>query len=181
MAEPLDPALVAKKYIDKRVESTITQENLAKFIEDTVNARVVREIDAMVRRRINRLKRDADAAESEAKIPVSKILDTVQRVTGVFVDDIRGPCRARRTSYPRFLACYLIRNLRRDLSLPAIGEVFNRHHTTIINACRKWEEVAQDDPKCRVWLEHKAVKQLLEPINECSKVNGPEPGEDVRS
>lgn len=55
---------------------------------------------------------------------------------GMTVDDLCSATKARTVVYARHIAMYLCRELT-ELTLKAIGEVFNRDHTTVISANQK--------------------------------------------
>jgi len=61
------------------------------------------------------------------------------RHTGVTVNDMKSPRRDRAIIPARFEAIWRIKH-KTMLSLPQIGRIFNRDHTTIIHAIRKHEE-----------------------------------------
>ncbi|MGB3301678.1 chromosomal replication initiator protein DnaA [Gordonia sp. (in: high G+C Gram-positive bacteria)] len=52
------------------------------------------------------------------------------------VEDLTGPSKVRALTLPRQIAMYLCRELT-DLSLPKIGETFDRDHTTVMHADKK--------------------------------------------
>ncbi|MGB3697717.1 MAG: chromosomal replication initiator protein DnaA [Gordonia sp. (in: high G+C Gram-positive bacteria)] len=52
------------------------------------------------------------------------------------VDDLCGPSKVRALTLPRQISMYLCRELT-DLSLPKIGETFDRDHTTVMHADKK--------------------------------------------
>ena len=76
-----------------------------------------------------------DAGESSADIEWLVIVDIVAGLAGITRDDILGQRRHRRIAWPRQIACYLIRR-RCITSLPRIGQLMGRDHTTILHAER---------------------------------------------
>ena len=64
------------------------------------------------------------------------IMDEVAYETGVPVDEMVSESRERQVVEARDLAIKRIRS-ETTLSLPAIGRMFNRHHTTILSALRR--------------------------------------------
>jgi len=56
---------------------------------------------------------------------------------GVSYDDILGRSRARHLVAARHEAIYEVRKRRPHLSLPQIGRIFKRDHTTILHALRR--------------------------------------------
>jgi chromosomal replication initiator protein len=77
-------------------------------------------------------------------------IEDIQRKTAEFykldVRDFHSPQRARRVARPRQVAMYLARKLT-TRSLPEIGRRFGgRDHTTVLHACRRVEELCNEDP-----------------------------------
>jgi chromosomal replication initiator protein len=60
------------------------------------------------------------------------------------VDELRGPGRSANIALARQIAMYLSRDLT-DLSLPKIGQAFDRDHTTVMHACRKIRDLIAKD------------------------------------
>lgn len=58
---------------------------------------------------------------------------------GVSVDDLIGPSRQRTITRARHEAMWLMRQAT-TRSLPSIGRVFRRHHTTVLFGIREHEE-----------------------------------------
>ena len=95
---------------------------------------------------LNQTQMDASMAEvvMKALIPDSGPMDisaaSIVAVTADFydltVDDLCGPSKVRALTLPRQISMYLCRELT-DLSLPKIGETFDRDHSTVIHADRK--------------------------------------------
>lgn len=66
-------------------------------------------------------------------VTIEKILDKVSKRYGISVEEMKGRKRTKEISQARHIAIYLIRNIT-DQSLPAIGRLFGRDHTTILSA-----------------------------------------------
>ena len=62
-----------------------------------------------------------------------KIFDAVSEKYGVSKEDIYGTHRTKDIATARHVTIYLLRNLT-DMSLPYIGRMFNRDHSTIMNS-----------------------------------------------
>ncbi|MFT3716513.1 MAG: chromosomal replication initiator protein DnaA [Gordonia sp. (in: high G+C Gram-positive bacteria)] len=69
-------------------------------------------------------------------ISAASILAITADYFDISVEDLRGPAKGRDIVRPRQISMYLCRELT-DLSLPRIGEAFNRDHTTVMHAERK--------------------------------------------
>ncbi len=67
---------------------------------------------------------------------IADVQQVTARQSGVTVDELRSRSRAQRVVWPRQVAMYLARDLV-GATLPAIGAAFgNRHHATVLYACR---------------------------------------------
>ena len=76
-------------------------------------------------------------------------VDDVQRLIvteyHITAEDLLGKKRTRNIAYPRQIAMYLCRELT-NLSLPRIGEIFDRDHSTVLHACEKITKDQEKDP-----------------------------------
>lgn len=61
------------------------------------------------------------------------------------VEELLGRGMTRNVAWARQVSMYLCRELT-DLSMPAIGEVFDRDHTTVMHAHQKITRAVADDP-----------------------------------
>ena len=66
-------------------------------------------------------------------ITVDRIIDRVSKKYGVSKEDIYGRKRTKTIAMSRSIAIYIIKKIT-TLSFPAIGKLFDRDHSTIINA-----------------------------------------------
>lgn len=73
----------------------------------------------------------------ERRTPAIDIIKDVATKYGVPVGVIRGPSRCSEAVEARHRAIVLVHQARPDLSLPAMGRIFNRDHTSILYAIRK--------------------------------------------
>lgn len=85
------------------------------------------------------------------------ILQTVSNFYSMPVDQILANKRSKDTVRPRQMAMYLVRKLT-NYSLPEIGRVFGRDHTTVMHACNKIEDerkqIAETDDIIRTLIEN---------------------------
>lgn len=85
------------------------------------------------------------------------ILQTVSNFYSMPVDQILANKRSKDTVRPRQMAMYLVRKLT-NYSLPEIGKVFSRDHTTVMHACNKIEDerkqLAETDDIVRTLIEN---------------------------
>jgi chromosomal replication initiator protein len=99
-------------------------------------------------------------------------VDQVQEITAEAFDVTReeliGPGRAPRLTWPRQVAMYLARE-HTGATLPAIGARFGgRSHTTVLHACRRTAERVGEDPEASA-----IVRELTDRL--ASATCGPEP------
>jgi chromosomal replication initiator protein len=83
-----------------------------------------------------------------ANEPVALGPDEIIRTTassfGFSVDDVLSPSRRQPLVMCRQVSMYLCRELT-DLSLPKIGEAFNRDHTTVLHSVDKVKRILRSD------------------------------------
>lgn len=84
-------------------------------------------------------KLDIAGVNADPKKTIATIVSEVLRdYPGVTWDDITGLRRTRDLIKPRHLCMVAVFEQRKDLSLPMIGRIFKRDHTTILAATRKY-------------------------------------------
>lgn len=64
-------------------------------------------------------------------VTIDKIFTAVAEKYGVTVDEIKGVRRSKHITLPRHVCIYIMRTIT-NKSLPEIGKIFNRDHTTIL-------------------------------------------------
>jgi chromosomal replication initiator protein len=85
----------------------------------------------------------------EKQITINNIQKTVAEYYKMRVSELHSKRRNRQIARPRQLAMALAKELT-NLSLPEIGDAFGgRDHTTVIHACRKIEELLQQDVRMK--------------------------------
>jgi chromosomal replication initiator protein len=84
---------------------------------------------------------------------VDRIQDLTAEAFGLTRDDLLGPGRAARLTWPRQVAMYLAREHTQE-TLPAIGARFHRNHTTVLHACRRTVERLAGDPEALETVRH---------------------------
>ncbi len=82
--------------------------------------------------------------------PESIIAKVVERF-GVTDEELKSKNKQRRIADARQIAMYLIREMT-DLSLPRIGEIFNRDHTTVLHGWRTISNSMAEDAEIRALL-----------------------------
>jgi len=137
-------AILRKKSVDMGVEMPI---DVLNFLGENLKSNI-RQIEGVIRRLgaySNLAKRpittdmareniaDVISGAEPVKVTQDKIFNAVARKYGVTVEDIRGKRRTREIAQARHVCIYIMRTVT-DLSLPSIGRVFNRDHTTILSS-----------------------------------------------
>ncbi len=87
-----------------------------------------------------------ESPQSEQRPPsVERILGEVSRHTGISVLDIKSARRDIPTVEARQLAMYLCRTLTLN-SLPAIGRLLRRDHTSVLHGYKKYRHLREINP-----------------------------------
>ena len=148
-------AILRKKSIDMGVEIPL---EVLDFLGENLRSNI-RQIEGVIRRLgaySNLAKRpittemareniaDVISGAEPVKVTQDKIFNAVARKYGVTVEDIRGKRRTREIAQARHVCIYIMRTVT-DLSLPSIGRVFNRDHTTILSSVDTIAEKIRED------------------------------------
>ena len=96
--------------------------------------------------------------KTQKLVNVDLIIHCVSSYFGISRDDLMGRCRKKEISCPRKVAMYLARN-HTSLSLPAIGQAFDRDHTTIMSAVQSITNDIKTDRELE--LNVKMIEQKL--------------------
>lgn len=78
------------------------------------------------------------------RLTVARIKEVVAGYYDIPLNSINSGRRSRAVARPRQVAMYLARELTLK-SLPDIGRIFNRDHTTVIHGCRQIERLKMID------------------------------------
>jgi chromosomal replication initiator protein len=81
--------------------------------------------------------------QAEAEIPPQVILDETARYYGLSVADLVSKSRSRPLTNARHVAMYLVRECT-GMTLPKIGELFDRDHTTALHGINKIDKNMRD-------------------------------------
>jgi chromosomal replication initiator protein len=84
----------------------------------------------------------------QAPITLDEVLNTVAEFYGIDLDEVKGRGRNREVVVPRQMAMYLLRE-ETNASLPQIGEIFGRDHTTVMYSVEKMAEMIDTDTQRR--------------------------------
>ena len=74
---------------------------------------------------------------AKARPEMMDVVDAVARACALGREDLLGRGQARPLARARHLAMYLVRELCPGASLPAIGHLLDRDHTTVLYGCRR--------------------------------------------
>ncbi len=91
-----------------------------------------------------------NSSSSRMVSPESIISKVVERF-GISVEELKSKNKQRRIADARQVSMYLIREMT-DLSLPRIGEIFNRDHTTVLHGWRTISDNMAQDSEMRSLL-----------------------------
>ncbi len=148
-------AILRKKALDMGVDIPI---DVLNFLGENLKSNI-RQIEGVIRRLgaySNLAKRpitvemarenisDVISGAEPVKVTQDKIFHAVARKYGVTVEDIRGKRRTREIAQARHVCIYIMRTVT-DLSLPSIGRVFNRDHSTILSSIDTVQEKIRED------------------------------------
>lgn len=94
-------------------------------------------------------------------VTVEKILETVSKKYGISVDEIKSKKKTSNVSNARQIAMYILRKIT-ELSLPKIGRIFARDHSTVISSINK----VDNEIKCNSLYEievNELIKEIMTP------------------
>ena len=72
--------------------------------------------------------------------------------TGTTIEELTGRGQGRRMAFVRF-ACFLQLRRLKGFSLPQIGAIFNRDHTTVLHGIRRAEKMEKASASFRALME----------------------------
>ena len=159
------------RFIEHRVQSPLNDPVLRVQIHKMADARVKEEVDRLVRNRVAEVMESLPASELP-KVTLKQILEAVSAASGYTIDELTGPRRDSPLTKARFMAMGLIRQLRTDLGLTAIGRAFKRDHTTVMHGLSRYKELSTILPLAE-WLAHPAVTGLIAGAGEAVEAVGP--------
>ncbi len=93
-------------------------------------------------------------------VTVDKIIDQVSRHYGIPVEDMKSKKRNAAIAKARHVSIYIIRKLT-DMSLPAIGRLFSRDHTTVMSSLEKIETEIKNSAAMDI-----DIKEIIKNIKE---------------
>jgi chromosomal replication initiator protein len=92
--------------------------------------------------------------QPQARVTIEDVQRAVCDYFEITPQQLMGKNRSKKFSQPRHVALYLCRELT-DLSFPDIAQKFGgKDHTSVIYACRKIKQAADDDPNMASILQY---------------------------
>lgn len=144
------PAVADTPIIASRAHKRMVLENARRAREEeTDRKRRQTFVDALEKAMATKAALAAKYAFESAntKLTIRQIQKEVCKRTGVSMGELLGPQRMVQIVRPRHVAMYLAKKLMGQ-SLPVIGRSFgNKDHTTVLNACRRIEQLRAADSK----------------------------------
>ena len=95
-----------------------------------------------------------------ASVTVDKIFSVVYNRYGVKKEDIIGMRRTKELATVRHIAIYLVRTIT-EMSLPNIGKIFNRNHSTVLSSIESAEKKLRNDPILEIEI-NEMIKEVTE-------------------
>jgi chromosomal replication initiator protein len=89
---------------------------------------------------------------------VDKVFAAIFKKYSIKQEDIKGTKRNKEIAQARHVAVYLLRTVT-DMSLPKIGKIFKRDHTTILSSLDNVEKRMAQNPVFRAEVEE-LIKEI---------------------
>ncbi len=87
-----------------------------------------------------------DDTQQPVPVTIEKIVEEVSRTEGISVEDIYGKKQKANITHARKIAMYIIREVT-NTSYEAIGEKFNKHHSTVMYNIQQISEEMETDSR----------------------------------
>jgi hypothetical protein len=86
------------------------------------------------------MRRRTQHSEGRLGLTLVQVVQAVVLESGIMPDEMFGPTHAKRVAWPRQVAMWCIDRYCPDYSLPEIGFMFYRDHTTVLHAIRATDQ-----------------------------------------
>lgn len=137
------------QYLASKVATNVRElEGCVKRIKGEAEARKERISVALAQRIIG----SYYCHKPQTLLNVDLIIQCVSSYFGLTREELLGRCRRKEISNPRKVAMYLARN-HTSLSLPALGQAFDRDHTTIMSAVQSIRNDVKNDNELKINIE----------------------------
>lgn len=153
--------------------------DLAQIVQRRTAAQIAKQVDGIVERQVAQQMAEVYAAlrRRDGKIDLHLIMQTAADITNTDIKALTSERRSRSVAWPRHFAYALVRDVRPDLSLPAIGKLFGkRDHTTVLHGVRKAAKL-RDSAPFRQWFADprgKALRQAARGESTATPFQNPE-------
>jgi hypothetical protein len=130
------PSLVPQPQAERELPVSAAQDRTIAALQQEV-AQLSAKLEALLRE-----------DETPLSVPgqIKPVIRAVAKYYGVSLTDLLSRRRSRSVAAPRHVAMYLAKELTR-YSLPAIGCILDRNHSTLMHGCRKIAAQRLEDPK----------------------------------
>jgi hypothetical protein len=85
----------------------------------------------------------------KVRIEVKTLIKTVESHYDKSFEQLRAKCRNREFLEPRQVLMWLLRNIRKDITSGAVGELFDRDHATVLHADKTISDIIKFDQEFR--------------------------------
>jgi len=92
------------------------------------------------------------------------VLTAVAQAANIPAAHLLGPSQQRDLVRPRQLVMYLVREMCEGATLPAIGHLFGRDHTTVLYGCRRAKDLLARDAGVRSWRDRALYLLERDPV-----------------
>ena len=93
-------------------------------------------------------------------VTIEKIFSVIYKKYNIKKDDIIGTRRTKEVAAARHIAIYMVRTIT-EMSLPNIGKVFNRDHSTVMSSIEAAEKKLRLDPMLEI-----EVKEMIKEVTD---------------
>ena len=93
-------------------------------------------------------------------VTVDKVFSVIYKRYNIKKEEIIGTRRTKEIAMARHLAVYLVRTIT-EMSLPNIGKIFNRNHTTILSSIECAEKRLRNDPILEIEI-NEMIKEVTD-------------------
>ncbi len=98
--------------------------------------------------------------QEPTSVTIDKIFTAIYRKYNIKKEDIIGARRTKEVAAARHIAIYLVRTIT-EMSLPNIGKVFNRDHSTVMSSIEAAEKKIRLDPMLEI-----EIKEMIREVTD---------------
>jgi len=97
---------------------------------------------------VEKIIKDIAPPDDHGPVHPDQIITVASRYFSIPVEDVKGRRRKKEIVHARHVAMYLIREMT-DMTLQAIGAVFNKDHSSVLTSCDKIKKECDNDAEMR--------------------------------